>query len=95
MDQLKSSYQTFNPRIMLRETLKQEIDALDDRQVAQIADLVTQLKTQATPQMAALPFWQQASPADRAAHLRAWVAQLPQTGMTLPDAAFDRETIYD
>jgi hypothetical protein len=65
MDQLKSSYQTFNPRIMLRETLKQEIDALDDRQVAQIADLVTQLKTQATPQMAALPFWQQASPADR------------------------------
>jgi uncharacterized protein (DUF433 family) len=33
--------------------------------------------------------------ADRAAHLRAWVAQLPRIGMTLPDAAFDRETIYD
>jgi hypothetical protein len=80
---------------MLRETLKQEIDTLDDRQVAQIADLVTQLKTPAPPHQAALPFWQQASPADRAAHLRAWVAQLPQTGITLPDAAFDRATIYN
>jgi uncharacterized protein (DUF433 family) len=33
--------------------------------------------------------------ADRATHLRAWVAQRPQTGITLPDSAFDRETIYD
>jgi hypothetical protein len=80
---------------MLRETLKQEIDNLDDRQVAQIADLVTQLKTQAEPHTEALPFWQQASPVDRAAHLRAWVSQLPQTGITLPDAAFDRATIYE
>jgi hypothetical protein len=80
---------------MLRETLKQEIDTLDDRQIAQIADLVTQLKTQTKPQTESMPFWQQASPADRAAHLRAWVAQRPQTGITLPDAAFDRATIYE
>jgi negative regulator of sigma E activity len=80
---------------MLRETLKQEIDQLDDRQIAQIADLVTQIKHQPAPHSRAIPFWQQASPADRAAHLRAWVAQLPQTGITLSDAAFDRESLYE
>jgi negative regulator of sigma E activity len=79
---------------MLRDTLKQEIDQLSDRQIAQVADLVTQIKHQPAPQTTSIPFWQQASPTDRAAHLRAWVAQLPQTGITLADAAFDRESLY-
>jgi negative regulator of sigma E activity len=80
---------------MLRETLKQEIDQLSDQQIAQIADLVTQLKHQPTPHTEAIPFWQQPSSRDRAAHLRTWVAQLPQTGITLADAAFDRESLYE
>jgi cytochrome c553 len=80
---------------MLRETLKQEIDQLSDQQIAQIADLVTQLKQQAAPQTPLMPFWQQASPTDRAAHLRNWVTQLPQNGITLADAAFDRESLYE
>jgi hypothetical protein len=80
---------------MLRETLKQEIDALDDRQVAQIAYLVTQLKIQPAPSTETMSSEQQTSPSERVAYFQAWISQLPQTGITLPDAAFDRDTIYE
>jgi hypothetical protein len=35
------------------------------------------------------------SRSDRVANFQNWISQLPQTGITLADSAFDRETIYE
>ena len=80
---------------MLRETLKQEIDQLNDSQLRAIAEFINSVKTQAQQLTQAIPFLQQATPVERAEDFRRWVAQLPQTGITLSDGAFDRGDIYD
>ncbi len=80
---------------MLRETLKQEIDKLSDSQLRKIADFINSVKTQAQQLSQATPFWQNATPVERAEDLRRWVAQLPKTSITLTDEAFDRGDIYE
>ncbi|WP_420640918.1 hypothetical protein [Candidatus Leptofilum sp.] len=41
------------------------------------------------------PFWQNATPKERAEDFLEWVSGLNKTGQTLPDEAFDRGTIYE
>lgn len=76
---------------MLRETLKQEIDRLDESQLRQIADLVASMRVG----QASVPFWQRATPAERVERFQAWVEALPYSTHSLPDEAFDRGNIYD
>lgn len=78
---------------MLRETLKQEIDKLSDSQLIKIAELMKAIKAQQLTQ--SIPFWQQATPVERAEDFRGWVGQLPKTSITLADEAFDRGNIYN
>lgn len=77
--------------VMLREDLKQEIDKLSEVELREIAEFVVALKqrTQTTP------FWQRATPAERADDFQVWVKQLPQTGISLQNIAFDRGNIYE
>lgn len=80
---------------MLRETLKHEIDTLSESQLARIAVFVDVVKSQAQTWLKAMPFWQSASPADRARDFRIWTAGLPKVGVSLSDEAFNRESIYE
>ena len=80
---------------MLRETLKQEIDKLSDSQLKRIADFIDSVKTQAQQLVQIVPFWQRATPIERAEDFRRWVSQLPKASITLPDDAFDRGNIYE
>ncbi len=80
---------------MLRETLKQEIDKLSDSQLRTIADFIDSVKTQAQQLAKVVPFWQRATPVERAEDFREWVAQLPDVGITLANEAFDRSDIYE
>ncbi|ESA34562.1 hypothetical protein N836_16180 [Leptolyngbya sp. Heron Island J] len=81
--------------IMLRENLKQEIDKLNDSQLRKIADFINSVKAQAQQLAQSMPFWQRATPVERADNFRRWVAQLPKTSVTLSDKAFDRGNIYE
>lgn len=81
--------------MILRETLKQEIDQLDADQLGEIAEFVASMKDQTQPTAKAAPFWQKATPIERAVDFRTWVAQLPKTGLSLPDDAFDRGSLYE
>ncbi|MGK7905664.1 MAG: hypothetical protein AB4040_00330 [Synechococcus sp.] len=78
-----------------KDYLKEEIDRLDEEQLQKIQDLITQLKTQPHPSAREVPFWQHATPPERAQDLQKWTSQLPQNSPSLPDEAFDRSTIYD
>lgn len=80
---------------MLRETLKQEIDNLSESQLQRIAAFINLVKIQAQPPQEIKPFWQRATPVERAEEFRSWVSQLPDTALSLPDEAFDRENIYE
>ena len=79
---------------MLKEKLKQEIDALTESQLKQVESLIASIKLQADQHSTALPLWQTATPAERAKDLEKWASQFPETGGGLPDAAYDRESIY-
>lgn len=81
--------------MMLRDTLKQEIDKLSESQLRKIADFVTSIKAQAQQLAKTVPFWQRATPKERAQDFRDWVAQLPKTSLSLTDEAFDRGSIYE
>ena len=80
---------------MLRDTLKLEIDQLSDEQLKKIADFIALIKGQTHQLAKATPFWQRATPLERAHDFRVWVSQLPQTSPSLPNDAFDRSSIYD
>ncbi|MGA7954488.1 MAG: hypothetical protein WCA07_13315 [Gloeobacterales cyanobacterium] len=80
---------------MLRETIRQEIDKLSESQLRKISEFITSIKTQTQQLAKTIPFWQRATPAERAQDFRAWVAQLPQTRLSLIDEAFDRGSIYE
>ena len=80
---------------MLRETLKQEIDKLSDSQLRRIAEFIDSVKNQAQQLVQVVPFWQRATPIERAADFRRWVSQLPKASVTLSDDAFDRGNIYE
>lgn len=81
--------------MILRETLKQEIDTLNESQLSRIAEFVSSLKSQTRNWMKTTPFWQRATPTERAQDFREWVAGLPKAGLSLSDDAFDREDIYE
>ncbi|MEM9006452.1 MAG: hypothetical protein AAGE59_23375 [Cyanobacteria bacterium P01_F01_bin.86] len=80
---------------MLRENLKQEIDKLNDSQLRKIADFINSVKAQAQQLAHSMPFWQRATPVERADNFRGWVAQLPKASVTLSNEAFDRSNIYE
>jgi len=42
-----------------------------------------------------IPFWQRATPSERAIEFQEWVEQLPKTNVSLSNEAFDRSKIYD
>ena len=85
----------FRSNIMLRENLKQEIDKLNDSQLRKIADFINSVKAQAQQLAQSMPFWQRATPVERADNFRRWVAQLPKTSVTQSDKAYDRGNIYE
>ncbi|MBE9115420.1 hypothetical protein IQ249_05850 [Lusitaniella coriacea LEGE 07157] len=80
---------------MLRDVLKQEIDRLNDNQLQRIAEFLYLVKSQTQYLAQTVPFWQKATPTERAQDFLAWVEQLPKTGVSLPDEAFDRGSIYE
>lgn len=81
--------------MILREMLKQEIDSLNDGQLARIASFIDLIKAHAQNWIKSVPFRQNATPAERSRDFREWVAGLPKAGNSLPDEAFDRENIYE
>lgn len=81
--------------MMLRETLKHEIDTLNESQLSRIVVFVDLLKAHARKWVKTEPYWQSATPGERARDFRAWVAGLPKIGPSLSDEAFNRESIYE
>ncbi|MBE9047092.1 hypothetical protein IQ255_22285 [Pleurocapsales cyanobacterium LEGE 10410] len=80
---------------MLKDTIKKEIDQLNDEQLRKIADFMASLKAQDVKKTETQLFWQRATPKERSQEFREWVAQLPHNNISLSDEAFDRESIYD
>jgi MoaA/NifB/PqqE/SkfB family radical SAM enzyme len=80
---------------MLREDLKKELDKLNDEQLKKIADFIADLEFQARQVVPSVPFWQRATPSDRAREFREWVLQLPKGSPSLRDEAFSRDSIYE
>lgn len=81
--------------MVLRETLKQEIDTLNENQLSRIAEHILSLKAQAQNRIKTTPFWESATPKERSQDFVEWVSGLNRTGSTLPDEAFDRGSIYE
>jgi hypothetical protein len=81
--------------MVLRETLKQEIDTLNENQLSRIAEHILSLKTQAQNGIKTTPFWESATPEERSQDFLEWVSGLNRTGSTLHDEAFDRASIYE
>lgn len=80
---------------MLRDTLKQEIDQLTDNQLEKIAEFIVLVKYQTQNLATTEQFWKRSTPSERVQDFRAWIKQLPETGLSLPDAAFERDSIYE
>jgi hypothetical protein len=80
---------------MLRERLKQEIDALNEKQLSRIAGYISSIKVQTQSRVKTKPFWESATPEERSQDFLEWISGLSRTGSTLPDEAFDRSTIYE
>jgi len=80
---------------MLRENLKQEIDTLNESQLAKIAEFVMNIKAHTQQRVKQIPFWQRATPSERSQDFRRWVAGLSKTGLSLSNDAFNRESIYE
>ena len=78
------------------EELKQKLDALSAEHLQQVATFITLLELRQHRAVSPTPLWQRATYAERAEELKQWSASLPHgRGQSLPDAAFDRATIYD
>ncbi|MBR8836781.1 MAG: hypothetical protein DSM106950_22885 [Stigonema ocellatum SAG 48.90 = DSM 106950] len=80
---------------MLRENLKKEIDNLNSEQLKKIADFIASIKFQSRQVASSVPIWQKLTPAERAKEFREWVSQLPKSGVSLPDEALSRDSIYE
>lgn len=83
------------PLVMLREDLKKELDKLNDEQLKKIASFITLIEFQSRQGTSSTPFWQRATPVERAREFRGWVSQLPKNGPSLPNEAFSRDSIYE
>lgn len=81
--------------MVLRETLKQEIDKLNEDQLVGIAEHIMSLKAQTQNGIKTGPFWESATPHERSQDFLEWVSGLKGTGSTLPDEAFDCAGIYE
>ncbi|MEM7533021.1 MAG: hypothetical protein AAF639_12650 [Chloroflexota bacterium] len=81
--------------VMLKESLKQEIDMLNDYQLWRISEFVESLKSHAQQLAKHVLFWQRVTPNERAQEFRVWVSGLQPAAVSLPDEAFDRESIYE
>lgn len=81
--------------MILRETVKQEIESLNEKQLSRIAEYILSLKAQAPNMVKTIPFWESATPKERAQDFLEWVSGLNRTGLASPDAAFDRSSIYE
>jgi hypothetical protein len=79
---------------MLREDLKKELDKLDEEQLQKIADFIAFIEFQSRQATVSPPCWQRATSIERSRDFRQWVSQLPKEGSSLPDEAFNRDTIY-
>ncbi|HEY9617067.1 MAG TPA: hypothetical protein V6C64_09510 [Microcoleaceae cyanobacterium] len=62
--------------------------------IKQIEDYAALLKSQAQSEALSNHFGQSRLSTERSREFREWVAQLPKNSQSLPDEAFDRETIY-
>lgn len=80
---------------MLREKLKQELDKLNEEQLKNVASFIAFIEFQARLAESSTPYWQRATPVERAAEFCEWVAQLPKASPSLPDKAFSRDSIYE
>ncbi len=80
---------------MLREKLKQDLDKFNEEQLKKIADFIAFIEFQSRQVESSVPFWQRATPAERAREFREWVSQLPKNSPNLPDEAFSRDSIYE
>lgn len=79
---------------MLREQLKQELDNLNEAQLSQVADFLGHIEASSQQPNTAIPLWKTATPEERTKDFQEWVKQLPQNSQSLPDEAFDRDSIY-
>ncbi|MBW4684593.1 MAG: hypothetical protein KME40_05710 [Komarekiella atlantica HA4396-MV6] len=80
---------------MLREKLKRELDKLSEQQLKQIADFIAFIEFKAEQITLSAPFWQRVTPIERAKEFREWISQLPKNSPSLPNEAFNRDSIYD
>jgi hypothetical protein len=80
---------------MLREDLKKKLDNLNDEKLKKIADFIAFIEFQSKQATSSTPFWQRATSVERSREFRTWISQLPNNGLSLPDEAFSRDTIYD
>lgn len=80
---------------MLQEKIKREIDSLDEEQLKQVESFIASIKLQSDQSQASLQPWHSVTPEEWAKSFQEWTSQLPRTGVSLPDEAFDRESIYD
>jgi mRNA-degrading endonuclease RelE of RelBE toxin-antitoxin system len=80
---------------MLREDLKKELDKLSDEQLKKIAEFVAELEFQDRQSALSAPFWQRATSTERVKDLHKWISQLPKNSPSLPDEAFNRDSIYE
>jgi len=84
---------------MLRDTLKLEIESMSESQLEELAVLIRRIKVRTQQSIRAesetKPLWQHATPQARAEELLNWSAKQSHTGISLPDEAFDRDTIYN
>lgn len=84
---------------MLRDKLKSKIDRLSEEQLSLISELIEQLEVQSqqTPKAVSNPesSKDKAAAAERLQRFREWIVSRLHTGISLPDEAFDRGTIYD
>ena len=80
---------------MLREKIKQELYKLNEQPREKLADFIAFIEFQTKQVSYAGAFWQEVTPEARTKEFREWVSQLPQTGLSLPDEAFDRDSIYE
>jgi hypothetical protein len=80
---------------MLKENLKKEIDKLNEEQLLKIADFIAFIEFQAKQVKPSVPLWQNLTPQERSSEFRDWVSQLPKNGVSLPDEATSRDSIYE
>ncbi len=79
---------------MLREDLKKELDKLNDEQLKKIADFIA-IEFQSKRVEASVSLGQNATPLERAQEFREWVLRLSKSSRSLPDEAFNRDSIYE